>query len=233
MKHVNRYTVQEFYKEDYPISLDEYCRELEHTKDTINFREFIENQKGKLQYDLATRSNWDYRYKRFEEEIKKMLKKKKKDSFLDKTQKFLKEGYDKGAVVEYEEAEGKWVDLPKGLPIDFSKFDEGKIRLKFNDPTYEQVEKFKELCGNTLVTDDALKNIPMLTFCYNKGFCKTFSTKVGKRLQWDSMNIWRYYNIKEYLPETPVADFQSFLKIRSCMKIIQRLNQMNRVQEKK
>lgn len=141
-----------------------------------------------------------------------MFKKKKKDSFLDKTQKFLKECYDKGAVVEYEEAEGKWVDLPKGLPIDFSKFDEGKIRLKFNDPTYEQVEQFKKLCGDILVTDNDLKNIPMLTFCYNKGFCKTLSTKVGKRLQWDSMNIWRYYNIKEYLPETPVADFQSFFK---------------------
>ena len=99
--------------------------------------------------------------------MKKMFKKKKKDSFLDKTQKFLKECYGKGAVVEYEEAEGRWVDLPKGLPIDFSKFDEGKIRLKFNDPTYEQVEQFKKLCGNTLVTDNDLKNIPMLAFCYN------------------------------------------------------------------
>lgn len=55
MKHVDRYTVQELYKENYTISLDEYCRELDHTKDIINFQEFIE--KRGLQYDLATRAN--------------------------------------------------------------------------------------------------------------------------------------------------------------------------------
>lgn len=212
MKHVDRYSVQEFYKENYPISLDEYCKETEQTKGTIDFREFIE--KRGLQYDLATRANWDYRYKCFKDgEIgmlmkKKEILKKKEDSFLDKTQKFLKECYNKGAVIEYEETEGKWVDLPKGLPIDFSKFEEGKIRLKHDDPTYEQVKRFKEEYGRPIVTTWELKNIPILAFCYNKGFCRTFPTEFGKRLEWDQMSIWRYYNIKEYLPETPIADFQ-------------------------
>lgn len=146
------------------------------------------------------------------DEMWKMFKKKKEPSnFLNKSRRFLKNCYDNDAIIEYEEDEGKWVDLPKGLPIDFSKFDEGKIRLKFNDPTYEQVEQFKKLCENTLVTDEDLKNIPMLAFCYSKGFCKTLSTKIGKRLQWDSMNIWRYYKVKEYLPETPITELQKEL----------------------
>lgn len=150
------------------------------------------------------------------DEMWKMFKKKKEPSnFLDKSRRFLKNCYDSGAIIEYEEDEGKWVDLPKGLPIDFSKFDEGKIRLKFNDPTYEQVEQFKKLCENTLVTDEDLKNIPMLAFCCSKGFCKTLSTKIGKRLQWDSMNIWRYYKVKEYLPETPITELQKELN-KNC-----------------
>ena len=129
---------------------------------------------------------------------------KKKKSLLDESREFLKECYDKGVNIEYEEAKGKWVDLPKGLPIDFSKFDEGKIRLKFNDPTYSQVKQFEEEYGNPIVTDWEFKNIPMLAFCYNKGFCRVLLTKVGKRLQWDSMNIRRYYEAKYSITNEPV-----------------------------
>lgn len=212
MKRVNSYNIQKFYKENYPISLDEYCKEIEQTKGTIDFREFIE-ERG-LQYDLATRANWDYRYECFVDEVMDMFRKKteilkeKEDSFLGKAQRFLKECYSKGAIVEYEEFEGKWVDLPKGLPIDFSKFEEGKIRLKHDDPTYEQVKQFKEKYRRPIVTTWELKNIPILAFCYNKGFCRTFPTEFGDRLEWDQMSIWRYYDMKEYLPETPIADLQ-------------------------
>lgn len=52
----------------------------------------------------------------------------------------------------------------------------------------------------------------MLAFCYNKGFCRVLSTKVGKLLQWDSMNIWGYYGVKEYLPETPITELQETFK---------------------
>lgn len=191
------------YEMNKPMSLEEYCKTLDYSKaDTINFDEWA--KKEGFAYDDATKANWDCRYERFKKGETEMFKKKKeekKDSFLDKAQKFLKECYDKGAAIEYEESEGKWVDLPKGLPIDFSKFDEGKIRLKFNDPTYSQVRQFKEEYGNPIVTNWDFKNIPMLAFCYNKGFCRVLSTKVGKRLQWDSMNIWRYYKVKEYFPE--------------------------------
>lgn len=134
-----------------PMSLDEYCKELEHTKYTIDFREFIE-MKG-FQYDIATRANWDYRYACFEDEVKEMIKKKKENSFLGRTQRLLKELYDKGANIEYNEDEGKWVDLPKGLPIDFSKFDEGKIRLKFGSVTHEQIVQFMQDYGIPISTD--------------------------------------------------------------------------------
>ena len=203
------------YEKNKPYSLEEYCKTLDYSKaDTINFEEWA--KKEGFAYDDATKANWDYRYERFEKEEKiEMFKKKKeekKDSFLDKAQKFLKECYDKGAIIEYEESEGKWVDLPKGLPIDFSKFDEGKIRLKLNDPTYSQVKQFKEEYGSPIVTDWEFKNIPMLAFCYNKGFCRVLSTKVGKRLEWDPMKIWRYYGVKEYLPETPITEVQETFK---------------------
>lgn len=141
-----------------------------------------------------------------------MFKKKKESSnFLDKSHELLKNCYDKGAIIEYEEDKGKWVDLPKGLPIDFSKFDEGKIRLKLPDPTLEQVEKFKNEYGNPIVTDWDLKNIPMLSFCFLKDFCRVLPTKIGNRLQWDSINIWRYYGKKEYLPETPITELKKEL----------------------
>lgn len=127
-----------------PMSLEEYCIILDYSKAaTINFDKWA--KKEGFAYDYATKANWDYRYEKFKKEKIEMFRKRKeekKDSFLAKAQKFLKECYDIGATIEYEEAEGKWVDLPEGLPIDFSKFDEGKIRLKF-DPTYEQVEQFK------------------------------------------------------------------------------------------
>lgn len=202
------------YEMNKPMSLEEYCKTLDYSKaDTINFDEWA--KKEGFAYDDATKANWDCRYERFKKGETEMFKKKreeKKDSFLDKAQKFLKECYDKGAAIEYEESEGKWVDLPKSLPIDFSKFDEGKIRLKFNDPTYSQVRQFKEEYGNPIVTDWDFKNIPMLAFCYNKGFCRVLSTKVGKRLQWDSMNIWRYYGVKEYLPETSITELQNIFE---------------------
>lgn len=202
------------YEINKPMSLEEYCKTLDYSKaDTINFDEWV--KKEGFTYDDATKANWDCRYERFKKGEAEMFKKKreeKKDSFLDKAQKFLKECYDKGAAIEYEESEGKWVDLPKGLPIDFSKFDEGKIRLKFNDPTYSQVRQFKEEYGNPIVTDWEFKNIPMLAFCYNKGFCRVLSTKVGKRLQWDSMNIWRYYGVKEYLSETSITELQNIFE---------------------
>ncbi len=140
-------------------------------------------------------------------------RRKKRQIHLGKAQKFLKECYDKGAVIEYEESEGKWIDLPKGLPIDFSKFDEGKARLKFNDPTYEQIMKFKEMYGNPIVTDWDLKNIPMLAFCYNKGFCGILpEPTIGNRLEWYPIAIWRYYDKKEYLPETPVEELQKIFE---------------------
>lgn len=199
-----------FYQENCPISLDEYCKGSEHTTDIINFRKFI--GKEGLQYDKATKANWDYRYECFKDEEKKMFKKKKESSnFLDKSRELLKNCYDKGAIIEYEEDKGKWVDLPKGLPIDFSKFDEGKIRLKLPDPTLEQVEKFKNEYGNPIVTDWDLKNIPMLSFCFLKDFCRILPTKIGNRLQWDSINIWRYYGKKEYLPETPITELKKEL----------------------
>lgn len=51
----------------------------------------------------------------------------------------------------------------------------------------------------------------MLAFCYNKGFCRALPTKIGKRLEWDSISIWRYYGKKEYLPETPITELQKEL----------------------
>lgn len=132
------------YEMNKPLSLEDYCKDLGYSKAvTINFDKWA--KKEGFAYDYATKANWDYRYEKFKKEKIEMFrkrKKEKKDSFLAKAQKFLKKCYDIGATIEYEEAEGKWVDLPKGLPIDFSKFDEGKIRLKF-DPTYKQVEQFK------------------------------------------------------------------------------------------
>lgn len=183
---------------NYPISLDEYCKEIEHTKDTADFREFIEKQG--FQYDIATKANWDYRYECFEDEVKEMLKKKKKDSFLNKAQKLLKELYDKGASIEYEEDESKWVDLPKGLPIDFSKFDEGKIRLKFGSVTHEQIVQFMQDYGIPTSTDWEYKNIPLLAFCYTKGFCKIVLTESGNHLVWDALlfpDLQRFFENKE------------------------------------
>lgn len=195
-----------------PMSLEEYCIVLGYSKAaTINFDKWA--KKEGFAYDCATKANWGYRYEKFKKEKIEMFRKRKeekKDSFLAKAQKFLKECYDRGATIEYEEAEGKWVDLPKGLPIDFSKFDEGKIRLKF-DPTYEQVEQFKKEYGNPIVTDWDLKNIPMLPFCLARNFCRVLPTKVGNRLEWDSISIWRYYGKKEYLPEIPITELQKEL----------------------
>lgn len=183
---------------NYPISLDEYCKEIEHTKDTVDFREFIEKQG--FQYDIATRANWDYRYECFEDEVKEMIKMKKEDSFLGRTQKLLKELYDKGASIEYEEDEGKWVDLPKGLPVDFSKFDEGKIRLKFGSVTHEQIVQFMQDYGIPTSTDWEYKNIPLLAFCYTKGFCKIILTESGNHLVWDALlfpDLQRFFENKE------------------------------------
>ena len=97
----------------------------------------------------------------------------KKKSLLSDSRKFLKECYDKGATIEYEEEKGKWVGLPKNLPIDFSKFEEGVIRLKYEEPTYEQVEKFTKAFGSPIVknTDFKISNIDFLSrqrFLYNK-----------------------------------------------------------------
>lgn len=214
MKHIDR-CVQEFFFINNPISLDEYCKEskhAEHAADIINFRKFVE-KKG-FQYDIATRGNWDYRYKCFKDEEKEMFKKKESSNFLDKSKEFLKNCYDGGAIIEYNDGQ-EWKDLPSGLPLDFSQFKEGTIRLKFNDPTYEQVNQFKKEYGNPIVTDWDLKNIPMLAFCYSKGFCDILSTKVGNRLDWDQMSIWRYYKAKEYLPETPIAELQNIFKEKS------------------
>lgn len=207
-----------FYAINKLLSLEEYCTTLDYSKAaTINFDKWA--KKEGFAYDYATKANWDYRYEKFKKEKIEMFRKKKeekkeekKDSFLAKAQKFLKECYDRGATIEYEEAEGKWVDLPEGLPIDFSKFDEGKIRLKVDHPTYEQVEQFKKEYGNPIVTDWDLKNIPMLPFCLVKGFCRVLPTKVGNRLEWDSISIWRYYGKKEYLPETPITELQEIFK---------------------
>lgn len=139
------------------------------------------------------------------------FKKKEPSSFLTKSHKLLKSCYDRGAIIEYND-NGKWTDLPSGLPLDFSKFEEGVIRLKFNDPTYEQVIQFKQQYENPIVTDWDLKNIPMLAFCYNKGFCSIFSTKVGARLEWNSIVIWRYYDKKEYLQETPISELMKIIE---------------------
>ena len=203
------------YEKSKSLNLEEYCNTLGYSKaDTINFEEWA--KKGGFGYDEATKANWNFRYEKFkkgETELFGKKKEEKKDSFLGKAQKFLKECYDKGAVIEYEESEGKWVDLPKGLPIDFTKFDEGKIRLKFNDPTYEQVMEFKSKYGAPIVTDWDFKNIPMLAFCYNKGFCGIRpEPTIGKRLEWYPIAIWRYYDKKEYLPETPVEELQKIFE---------------------
>jgi hypothetical protein len=120
---------------------------------------------------------------------------------LSESQKFLKNCYDKGATLEYEEAKDKWVVLPKGLPIDFSKLQEGVIRLKYEEPTYEQVEKFRKAFGSPIVTNWDFKNFPILTFCLAKGFC---IIKEGGLLEWNPMNIWRYYNVKEFLSLNPL-----------------------------
>lgn len=129
-------------------------------------------------------------------EEEEMFKKK-----LSESRNFLKNCYDKGAIIEYEESKGKWVDLPKGLPIDFSKLKEGVIRLKYEEPTYEQVEKFRKAFGSPIVTNHDFKNFPILTFCLVKGFC---IIKEDGLLEWNPMNIWRYYNVKEFLSLNPL-----------------------------
>jgi hypothetical protein len=126
---------------------------------------------------------------------------------LSESQKFLKNCYDKGATLEYEEAKDKWVVLPKGLPIDFSKLQEGVIRLKYEEPTYEQVEKFRKAFGSPIVTNWDFKNFPILTFCLAKGFC---IIKEGGLLEWNPMNIWRYYNVKDYF--NPITKESADLK---------------------
>jgi hypothetical protein len=120
---------------------------------------------------------------------------------LSESRKFLKNCYDKGVTLEYEETEGEWVDLPKNLPIDFSKLQKGTIRLKYEEPTYEQVEKFRKAFGSPIVTDKDFRNFPILTFCLVKGFC---AIKEGGLLEWNPMNIWRYYNVKEFLLLNPL-----------------------------
>lgn len=52
----------------------------------------------------------------------------------------------------------------------------------------------------------------MLSFCLVKDFCRILPTKVGNRLEWDSISIWRYYGKKEYLPETPITELQEIFK---------------------
>lgn len=133
-----------------------------------------------------------------------MFKKK-----LSESQKFLKECYDMGAVIEYEEDKGKWVDLPKGLPIDFSKLQEGTIRLKYNEPTYEQVEKFRREFGSPIVTDWDFKNFPILTFCLVKGFC---TIKIENLLlEWNPTNIRRYYKVKNCFNPNDSIDLKGVL----------------------
>lgn len=133
-----------------------------------------------------------------------MFKKK-----LSESQKFLKECYDMGAVIEYEEDKGKWVDLPKGLPIDFSKLQEGTIRLKYNEPTYEQVEKFRREFGSPIVTDWDFKNFPILTFCLVKGFC---TIKIENLLlEWNPTNIWKYYKVKNCFNPNDSIDLKDVL----------------------
>lgn len=95
MKHTDKTSfssMQELlaYKESCPISLEEYCRDLDYSKeDTINFEEWA--KKEGFAYDNATKANWDCLYERFKKEETEMFKKKKKENFLDKAQKFLKE----------------------------------------------------------------------------------------------------------------------------------------------
>lgn len=127
---------------------------------------------------------------------------------MSESQKFLKNCYDKGATLEYEEDKGKWVDLPKGLPIDFSKLREGAIRLKCNEPTYEQVEMFRKEFGSPIVTDWDFKNFPILTFCLVKGFC---TIKIGNLLEWNLTNIWRYYKVGNCFNPNESVDFKDVL----------------------
>lgn len=214
MKHIDR-CVQEFFFINNPISLDEYCKEskhAEHAADIINFRKFVE-KKG-FQYDIATRGNWDYRYKCFKDEEKEMFKKKESSNFLDKSKEFLKNCYDGGAIIEYNDGQ-EWKDLPSGLPLDFSQFKEGTIRLKFNEPTYEQIMQFKQRYGEPIMFTNDIKHEPLLAFCFCKDFCHIVPSDKFNRLQWDTMAIWRYYGKKEYLPETPVSELQNIFKEKS------------------
>ena len=226
MKHTDRNTfniVQEIFFKNQPISLDVYCKESEHTKraaDIINFRKFIE--KEGFQYDIATRANWDYRYKRFKDEEKEMFKKKEPSSFLDKSKEFLKKCYDAGEIIEYNDGQ-EWKDLPSGLPLDFSQFKEGTIRLKFNGPTYEQIMQFKQRYGEPIMLTNGIEHEPLLAFCFSKGFCHVVPSDKFNKLQWDTIAIWRYYGKKEYLPETPISELQSILKEKSEKNLDQEL----------
>lgn len=188
-----------------PMPLKEYCETLDYSiADTINFKEWV--KKEGFAYDYATKANWGYRYEKFKKEKIEMFRKRKeekKDSFLAKAQKFLKKCYDRGATIEYEEAEGKWVDLPKGLPIDFSKFDEGKIRLKF-DPTYEQVEQFKKELDKNYVaveTEEQSTRNKMIDSIMKE--MKDLTDQATIRTFMDIMNYvrWEFHSIDEKIED--------------------------------
>lgn len=199
------------YEKDKPYNLEEYCKTLGYSKaDTINFEEWA--KKVGYEYIDLTLTGWENLYKTYTTEGKEMIKKEKKNKnqFLIDSQKLLKICYERGAEIEYFDGD-EWNVLPPGLPLDFSQFAEGKIRLKFNDPTYEQVMEFKAKYGEPMVTEWDLKNIPMLAFCYNKGFCGIRPTKIGNRLEWDPNTIWRFYGKKEYLPETSQKELEEIL----------------------
>lgn len=199
------------YEKNKLYSLEEYCKTLGYSKaDTINFEEWA--KKAGYEYEDMSIKGWKTLYEAYTTKGEEMFKKKNKNQFLIDSQKLLKNCYEKGAEIEYFDGD-KWNVLPLGLPLDFSQFAEGKIRLKFNDPTYEQVMKFKEEYGEPMITEWDLENIPMLAFCYNHNFCNIVTVKNNvKRLQWYSPSIWRFYGKKEYLPETSQKELEEIFK---------------------
>lgn len=204
------------YEKNKPYNLEEYCKTLGYSKaDTINFEEWA--KKAGYEYIDSSLVGWEELYKKYATEGKEMIKKEKKNKnqFLIDSQKLLKNCYEKGAEIEYFDGD-KWNILPPGLPLDFSQFAEGKIRLKFNDPTYEQVMEFKAKYGEPMVTEWDFENIPMLAFCYNHNFCNIVTVKNNiKKLQWYAPNIWRFYGKKEYLPETSQKELEEIFKKRA------------------
>lgn len=200
MKHTDRNIfnlVQEIFFKNQPIPLDVYCKESEHTEraaDIINFRKFIE--KEGFQYDIATRANWDYRYKRFKDEEKEMFKKKEPSSFLDKSKEFLKKCYDAGEIIEYNDGQ-EWKDLPSGLPLDFSQFKEGTIRLKLIElkiPIQGLQSTFKENLDQELL--DYITRNKMLDYVMKD--MKDLTDQTTIRTFMDVMNYirWEFNNIE-------------------------------------